>query len=97
MATCTITGTIQTLAGVAVPETQVRFRIKSTESDQSGQVASGVGVISDEVVDFTDDNGLFSMDLTQGAVAELEIPAINLRKTITIPSSAGPVDFVTLI
>jgi hypothetical protein len=44
----------------------------------------------------TADDGTFTIQLLQGATVELEIPDINLRKEILIPTETT-VDFVTLI
>ena len=100
MATCTITGTVLRVDGTPHPEDErvsVTARIVSAEQDQSGQLVGAVGVASDAVVTYTDKTGVFSMTLLQGAVIEFEIQAIHLKKTITVPSQVGPVDFSTLI
>jgi hypothetical protein len=39
----------------------------------------------------------FSILLKQGATVPLEIPAVNLRRLLSVPRVAGPVDFDELI
>jgi hypothetical protein len=97
VATCEIRGIIQGLDETPTAEAAVRATVQSTVEDQSGQIVASGGVTSEPVVVFTDVNGQFSIQLSQSAVVELEIPAINLRKIIGVPLVAGPVDFRTLI
>lgn len=82
---CTVTGTICKADGTPVAGVQVKATIKSTQQDQGGQIASGSGVTSAPIEAFTDDDGLFGIDLVQGGVYVLEIPSINLRKQIVVP------------
>lgn len=93
---CTVTGTIRKADGAVLPGAQVKATIKSTQQDQGGQVAGGVGVTSDTITAFTTDTGTFGIDLIQGAVVLLEIPDINLRKEITVPVLTTE-DFANLI
>ena len=95
-AICTVTGTICKADGSIMPGVQVVATIKSTQQDQGGQVASSVGVVSDPIEAFTGDDGVFGIDLIQGAVVLLEIDFINLRKEMGVPAETT-VDFVTLI
>jgi len=97
MATCEIRGTIQGLDGAPVAESQVRAVVQLTDQDQSGQFVSGIGATSEPIVVFTDDLGEFSLPVLQGAVIEIEIPAINLRKLVTVPLDPGPIDLASLI
>lgn len=106
MSVCAINGKILTLDGNPASGRQVLFTVKSTLDDQGGQLASflpvgetvpeSVGVTSDSVTVFTDDNGVFEVDLVQGACVQIEIPSINLRKTIQVPD-AESADFADLI
>ncbi len=96
MAICTVTGTISKVDGSPAANQQVVVVVKSTQIDQGGQLAGGIGVISDPLEAFTDDGGVFSIDLLQGATVTLEVPGINLRKEIIVPASTT-VDFSTLI
>jgi hypothetical protein len=96
VAICTITGTITRLDGSVVVSQQVMATIKSTQDDQGGQLADGVGVVSDAIEAFTDENGEFEIDLVQGAHVILEIPTINLRKEIVVPNESSA-DFADLI
>ena len=93
---CTVTGTVCKADGTILPGVQVVATIKSTQQDQGGQVADGVGVTSDPVEAFTGDDGVFGIDLIQGAMVLLEIDTINLRKEILVPAETT-IDFTTLI
>lgn len=97
MATCTITGTLQALDGEPIVDAVVRAWVEPTGDDQSGQVAGIVGVGGDPIVAFTDAGGSFLLRLVQGARGQLEIPAIALRKAVTVPRAPGPIDFAELI
>ena len=92
----TITGTICKADGSVVQGAQVKATVKSTEDDMGGQVASGVGVTSDQIEAFTEEDGTFAIDLVAGATVLLDIPDINLRKEIVVPAE-GSTDFVELI
>lgn len=96
MAICTVTGTITKLDESPLANELVKATIKSTQQDQSGQVAGAKGVSSVAIEAYTQDDGSFGIDLLQGAVVLLEIPAINLRKEIIVPASTT-IDFTTLI
>ena len=86
---CTISCSLCALDGTPVPSgTQVSATVKSTQADQGGQLAGGVGISSAPIEAFTDDAGLFSVQLVQGATVLIEIPAINLRKEILVPATA---------
>jgi hypothetical protein len=93
---CQVTGTILDVDNAPKASVQVRATIKSTQQDQGGQVAGGAGVTSSPISAVTADDGTFTIQLLQGATVELEIPDINLRKEILIPTETT-VDFVTLI
>ena len=94
---CTITGSLCALDGTPVPAgTQISAGVRSTQADQGGQVMGGVGVSSAFIEALTDDAGEFSIQLIQGAVVLLEIPAINLRKEILVPLSTTAL-FVDLV
>ena len=83
---CTVSGSLCALDGTPVPAgTQISATVMSTQADQGGQLAGGVGVSSTFIEALTDDAGLFSIQLIQGATVLLEIPAINLRKDILVP------------
>lgn len=94
--TCTITGTILYADGSPTTNAHIVARIASTEQDQGGQVLGGVGVVSDPVETFTEDDGSFQIVLIQGGQYRLEIPFINLRKTILVPAEATA-DFSSLV
>jgi hypothetical protein len=92
-----VTGTICKLDGSAAPSgTQISATVKSTQADQGGQLAGGAGISSVAIEAFTDDVGVFSIQLIQGSTVLLEIPTINLRKEIVVPASTTA-DFSTLV
>jgi hypothetical protein len=94
---CTVTGTLCKLDGTTIGGgAQISATVKSTQADQGGQVAGGVGIGSMVIEALTNDDGTFQIQLVQGVVALLEIPAINLRKEIAVPAVATA-DFATLI
>jgi len=86
---CTVMGTVCNLDGTPNSDVQVRATIESTEVDQGGQLTSSVGVTSAPIVAFTDDSGFFAIDLLQGARVRLQIPSINLRKIILVPTESS--------
>lgn len=94
--TCAVTGMICNADGSLLAGAQVLATIRSTKEDQGGQVAGGVGVNSEPIEAFTEEDGTFAIDLIQGAIVLLQISSINLRKEVQIPEAAT-VDFVSLI
>lgn len=94
--TCTISGTILNADGTPNSDVHVVARVASTEVDQGGQVLGGVGVTSDPIEVFTENDGTFEIVLIQGGTYRLEIPFINLRKDILVPS-ASTADFADLV
>lgn len=84
---CTISGTILMADGTPHTEAVVKAVVEEA-TDQGGQIASGVGVTSDPIEVFTEDNGTFEISLIQGARVLLHIPAINLRKLVIVPTAA---------
>jgi hypothetical protein len=95
MAICTLTGTICKADETPLANQLVKATIKLTQQDQGGQVAGAVGVVSDPIEAFTDDDGSFGIDLIQGITVLLEIPTINMRKEIVVPALTTA-NFVTL-
>jgi len=82
---CEITGLICSVDGAPKVGAQVRATISSTEEDQGGQVVAGAGVTSDVISAITQDDGTFTLQVMQGANIFLEIPDINLKKSIVVP------------
>lgn len=94
--TCTISGTILNADGTPNSDTHVVARVISTEVDQGGQVLGSAGVTSIAIEVFTEDDGTFEIVLIQGGQYQLEIPFINLRKTILVPA-ATTANFADLV
>lgn len=86
--TCRIYGRVVGFDGVPLPGTAVMAHVQLTAKDMSGQFITNVGILSDDVEAYTDNEGNFEIDLAQGGIAEIEIAAINLDKTLTVPAQA---------
>lgn len=84
--TCSVTGEIRRADGEPIEGSVVSAWIKSRADDKGGQIASGVGVTSDPVQVFSGEDGTFQIPLLRGGVFLIEIPDINLRKEIAVPS-----------
>ena len=89
MPTCTITGTLENLDGTPCIDADIRVFLVPTDKDQGGQFVGNVGVTSDAIDAVTDETGLFSVDLLQGARVRIEVAVINLRKIFTVPSTSS--------
>lgn len=85
---CVVSGTICNVDGTAGDGVEVRARIEQADDD-GGQLVGGAGVASSWCSAFTDSAGAFSIDLIQGARVLIEVPAINLRKTILVPNTTS--------
>lgn len=85
--TCRIYGRVVGFDGVPVAGTAVSAHVQLAAKDMSGQFVVNVGILSPNVEAYTDDEGNFEIDLVQGGVAEVEIAAINLDKTLTVPAA----------
>ncbi len=64
---------------------------------QGPETYSGVGAFGTSKIVQTDSNGYVEFDLLQGIVVEIAIMTHSLRRTITVPSSAGPTNLLTLL
>lgn len=93
---CTVSGTIYNLDGSIAVGVPVKATVVSAATTQSGQLFGGSGITSTAIEAVTDATGTFSLDLVQGAKVLLEIPGINLKKTIDVPPTSTA-DFSSLI
>ena len=94
---CSVFGTIVDLDGNPNTDIQVVAEIVSEDETKDGQIVDTFGVTSNKIECFTDDNGFFEITLMQGAAVILDIPTIDLRKEIAIPTDKTVVDFRDLI
>jgi hypothetical protein len=88
--TTAIEGYIYNLDGTARESITIAARILS----QPTIVPTGVALMPDVTVTATDEDGYFVLDLLTGAQVEVQIPALNYRRTITVPAS--PANLFTL-
>jgi hypothetical protein len=83
MALCTITGTLTSVTGQAMGREPVAF---SVDKPANEVVFLGSRALGDaERVEYTDENGDFSVALEQGLQVIVRIDAINLHRQVTVP------------
>jgi len=86
MAQCVISGKIVGPTGRAMAREPVAFAVDRTANDV---VFMGSRALGDaEAVEYTDENGEFSVALEQGLGVIVRIDALNLHRQVTVPSSA---------
>jgi len=61
------------------------------------QLYSGTAVIDSQKIYKTDSNGYVEFSIVQGLQIEVNIAPLSVRRRITVPSSAGPVNIMTLL
>lgn len=81
--TTLITGTVVSMGGNPSVNVSVSAKILSIPS-----IVAGVAVTTETVYTKTDSNGQFILQLLTGAQVDIIIPAVNYRRTITVPSSS---------
>lgn len=84
--TCRIYGRVAGFDGVPLAGAAIAGHIQYTAKDMSGQFVGPVGITSDNIDAFTDNEGNFEIDLVQGGIADLEIATINFEKSFTVPA-----------
>ena len=89
---CTLTATLIRFDGVPMANTDILISLKQGPANYSGVTAFGTAKVVR-----TDSNGYVEFDLIQGIEVEIAIMTHSLRRTITVPSSAGPVNLMTLL
>jgi hypothetical protein len=87
-----ITGNLIGLNGNALADEAVSARIISAPT-VIGSLPNIGGVGTDTVATQTDAGGFFALELLQGAVVDIVIPATNYRRTLTVPANATDVLF----
>lgn len=81
--TTLITGVVSTLDGSLTSNISVIARTLSVPA-----VSGGVAVTANAVYVKTDTNGQFILKLLTGSQVDIMIPAVNYRRTITVPTSS---------
>jgi len=81
MSTCVISGTVQSPVGVAAQNVMVRYRIL-TPIDASIHVTVSVQTT------WTASDGTWSVTLTQGATARIEIPSVGIDRWGAVPNTS---------
>lgn len=89
---CRLYADLYTFDGTPMRNTEVLLHLV-----QGPQDYSGVGSFGTSKVVKTDQNGHVEFDLIQGSKVEVAIMSHSLRRTITVPSSAGPTNLLTLL
>jgi hypothetical protein len=81
-----LTGNLLTLAGVALPDEAVSARVISAPTILG--VSPNIGSIGTDIVSAqTDAGGFFALEVLQGAVIDVVIPATGFRRTLTVPAN----------
>lgn len=89
---CTLTADIYRMNGEPLAIAAISVRLVHRAQLFSGNVVFDTGI-----TEFTDHHGHAEFDLVQGIQVEIAIVPLSLRRTITVPSSAGPVNLMTLL
>lgn len=82
--TTLITGVVSTLAGNLASGISVIAKTLSVPS-----ISGGVAATVDAIYTKTDSNGQFVLKLLTGSQVDILIPAVNFRRTITVPASSA--------
>lgn len=82
--TTLITGTVVHANGLPASNVSVSARTLSIPT-----VTGGVAVTTESIFERTDDNGQFILKLVTGSQVDIIIPAVNFRRTITVPASSA--------
>lgn len=89
---CNLTADIYRMNGSPLANASVSIRLV-----HRAQLFSGNVVFDTSITESTDHHGHLDFDLVQGLQVEIAIAPLSLRRVITVPSSAGPVNLMTLL
>lgn len=92
LSTNIITGNLVGLSGSALADEAVSARIISAPT-VIGTLPNLGGVGTNTVSTQTDSGGFFALELIQGAVVDIVIPATGYRRTLTVPANGTDVLF----
>lgn len=92
LATNVLTGNLVNLSGVALADEAVSARIISAPTIIG--TSPNIGSIGTDIVSAqTDTGGFFALEVLQGAVIDVVIPATGFRRTLTVPANGTDVLF----
>lgn len=86
---CVIEGIVTDLQGIRIPDAEVTATL--VKFPHQSELASQVTL--EPLKTLTGPDGRFSLTLLQGALVEIDIPAVGLSRNITVPSKAY--EFIT--
>lgn len=86
LSTNVLTGNLISLNGDALPNEAVSARVLSAPNIL-GSAPNFGGVGTDIVAVQTDSGGFFALEVLQEAVVDIVIPAVNYRRTLTVPAN----------
>lgn len=87
MAICNVTGKLTAIGGAPIVGESVAWRLDAAPG--SVQFADGAAIGRNEIVSKTDENGVFSVSLVQGAKLMVHIEVLGLYRRVTIPAQAA--------
>lgn len=82
------------LDGVALPDRRVSFFSVYTPDNF---IVDGFGVVRNEVVVYTDDNGHAEVALVRGAIVDVAISGTGIVRRITVPTTGDSFDLLSAI
>ena len=91
-ATCNLFANLYRMDGVPLANAEIMVSLL-----QKPELFSGAGVFDTRKIYMTDFNGHVEFDLIQGIQIEIAIAPLSLRRTVTVPSEAGPTNILTLL
>lgn len=86
---CVLFGTVLMADGVPETEAQVQVYVEDRRKTKDGQFVGALGVTSEPIEVFTDDNGFWEAEIIRGALVRVVIPKINLDVELTVPDAAS--------
>lgn len=86
MAQCIVSGRLTNLVGTPTASATVAFRLDRGPNDVA--FSGGDALTEDEVVELTDENGNFSVSLTQGARVTVRVDKLGLHRQVLVPETA---------
>lgn len=88
-AICVLEGIVTDLQGVRLPDVEVTAKLVSFPHKQGTMSQVSLGPVST----LSGSDGRFSLPLLQGALVQLEVPAVGFAKNITVPAKSF--EFIT--
>lgn len=88
MAVCNVTGRLTRITTAPIEGAVVAWRL-DTDPNAPSFVGGDALAADDELIETTDVNGEFAINLTQGARMVVRIPALNVYRQVRIPTQAS--------